>query len=194
MSKDSLQIFVAIDANIFIGDPGADEPDNTWDFAADSLTDIGWHEMGWNTKDGVSLTFGRTTTNIEGQGSIDPLRVLVTAAPKSLGFTLEELSLTTWDFATGGATSEEIATGLYEILPTPASQLQEKALGVLFTDGEKHLLNMYRRGTLSGDTTVPFVDGNASLMPITYQALNPGSDLEVYRTLADFDAMAPVGS
>jgi hypothetical protein len=194
MAKDAGQIHVALDANIYVALEGADEPDNTWDFTTDSMEDLGWTELGWNTKDGVTLTFSRTTSNVEGQGSLDPLRVLVTAAPKSLAFTLEELSLAAWSFATGGASSSEIATGLYEVLPNPPSQLDERALAALFTDGDEHVLAIYRRGEVTGDTSIPFTDGNAALMPVTFTVLTPADQSEAYRTLTDIEAFAPVGS
>lgn len=191
--KDAEQIHVALDANIYVASVGADEPDNTWDFTTDTMEDLGWTELGWNTKDGVTLSFSRTTVNIEGQGSLDPLRILVTGAPKTLAFTLEELSIGVWDFATGGATATELATGLYEVLPNDASQVDERALACLFTDGDEHVLAIYRRGVVTGDTAIPFTDGNAALVPVTFGVLTPTED-EPYRIVTDIEAMAPVGS
>jgi hypothetical protein len=194
MAKDAGAIHVALDANVFVADVGADEPDNTWDFATDSLEDIGWRELGWNTKDGVTLTFSRTTVNIEGQGSLDPLRILVTGAPKTVALTLEQLSFGVWDFATGGAESNTLAPGLYELLPLPPSTLAERALAFLFTDGDEHVMPIYRRGIVTGDTAIPFTDGGAAVVPVTFSILTPADQSEAYRVVHDIDALAFEGS
>lgn len=190
MAKDAEAVNVALDMNLFVADVDATEPDSTWDFTTDSMEDLGWTEFGWNTKDGVTLTFSRTSTNVEGQGSLDPLRVLVTAAPKTIAFTLEELSLTTWSFATGGATAETSGSN-YLITPSDISEIDERALAMLATDGPEYFLVWYRRGVISGDTAIPFTDGGATVMPITYSVLTPSDASATMQVLTNITAFAP---
>ena len=165
MALDPSEIVVAGTGSIRVAPVGTAEPADIGE--TPSAT---WVDLGYTTTDGVEFTFDRTTQEIMAWQSMDPVRVLATAEPKSIAFSLEQISKETWQFALGGGTVSG-TLGEYLFEPPVPGTVDERAMMVELVDGAKKYRFIFRRGMQNGAVTFSGVREDSTNLPIEYKVL-----------------------
>lgn len=156
------EVRVALTGHIYYAPLGSDIP-------ADLTAPVGGIDLGYTTEEGVSFTFSKETEDIMGWQSMDPLRKLITAAPKSCNFTLRQLSRDTWLSTMGGEVTDGGA-GVYRWEPDDSKQVE----GVIIVDFEDNDIGYrfgFRRAAQSGEVEFSLVRTDAVNLPNTWTAL-----------------------
>lgn len=189
MAQDAEELVVMLDGAIYVGEVGETEPTDP----ADALG-AGWEDLGYVTTDGVSFQLSREVTDIDSVFEPDPIRRLITRVPKTVSFTLQQLSVLTAPFAFGGGEVSEPSAGVYLYEPPDASEIDERALIWEIHDGDKDYYLGYRRGNVTGTVNMTGVRNNATLLPVEFSVLTPAGGAKPFFFLTNDPAFEPVGS
>ena len=114
---DGNQIIVAGMQRILVAPVGTAPPD---DIAEEPRAD--WTDLGYTTEDGIAFSFGLDTDDLMTSQSLDPVRKLTTARPKTVTASLRQFNgrpRSSWPWA--AATSPSDAEELRWSRPPPAS-------------------------------------------------------------------------
>lgn len=125
-------------------------------------------DLGYTTPEGVSFAFSKETEDLMGWQSMDPLRRLVTAEPKSVSFTLRQLSRDTWLSTMGGTVTDNAGTYLWE--PDESKQV-EAGIIVDFEDNGINYRFGFRRAAQSAQVEFSLVRTDAVNLPNEWTAL-----------------------
>jgi len=170
VGQDPSQIYVAGNGNIWTA-----PIDTTLPAAAPTTP---WVNNGFATEDGVLFTFGRTVDQIKGWQSFDPLRMIVTEAPKTVKFTLMQSTAANIILALGGGTVS--ATGpppnLYS--PPAPQALTMNALYINAIDGANTWAFYCPRAMITDNVEVPWKKSGEAQFALTFtiQAAAAGKD------------------
>lgn len=131
----------------------------------------GWVDLGYTTEDGLAASFGKETDTLMTSQSLDPVRMLVTGAPKTLTASLRQLNAETLTLALGGGT----VTGddeAWEFEPAPASYIDERALMIEAEDGDTKVRIVYYRTMITEAVEFTFVNTEGLVFPLTFSVLS----------------------
>jgi hypothetical protein len=133
-----------------------------------------WINNGYTTEDGILFTFQRTVDQIKGWQSFDPLRMIVTEAPKLVKFSLMQATATNLILALGGGT---VGTGGVYTPPDPKS-LMNTALYISGTDGLNTWAFWAGRAMVTDNVEIPWKKSGEAMIPLTFtvQAPPAGAD------------------
>jgi hypothetical protein len=162
-------------------------------------------DMGYTSEDGVTLTFSRDQEEINAWQSTDPVRVLVTAEPKTIALELLEFDRESIALAFRGGTW----TGTdptYTYTPPAAGASDVRVLVIDAFDGTGHFRFIFPRVQLQGDVETILARTDAVRLPLEFAVLAssptwsivgdlPGFGVGVMaagipRTHAELDALA----
>lgn len=131
---------------------------------------VAWFDLGYTTEDGIAASFGKDTDDLMSSQSLDPVRKLVTGAPKTITASLRQVNSETLTLAFGGGevTGDDDA---WEFIPAPPSFIDERALIVEAEDGETTLRLMYYRTMVSEAVETTFVNTAGVVFPLTFSVL-----------------------
>ena len=165
MALDADQVRVAATGRIYVAPVDTAPP-------ADSGTSpaAGWIDMGYVSEDGVSLTFDRTTEDVNAwQGT--KLRVITTDEPASVSFTLMETSQDTYPVIYGGG---EVTGADDEWLFTPPGKGDNaiRALLIDWNDGAIVYRYHFPRVQVEGSVEQQFSATAAASYPLTLGVLD----------------------
>ena len=171
MSLDAGDIRVAGTAHIFFGAlltpfPAFDEPPDPTD----------WDELGYVTTDGVTLGFSREVTEIYAMQSLEPVRVIATKVPKTVGFSMMQEGRSQLILALGGGTFTESGVApdvVYKFEPPDASVIDERAMIVQMLDGTNEYRWYYKRTQNREGVEHKYVREDAATFPVSMQVLAP---------------------
>ena len=153
-----------------------------------------WHDLGYTTEDGLAASFGKDTDDLMSSQSLDPVRKLVTGAPKTVTASLRQLNAETLILALGGGEVEG-DDDAWTFTPAPPSFIDERALIIEGEDGETKLRIMYFRVMVSEAVEFTLVNTAGMVFPLTFAVLaNAPSTFEVQGTAPGFgDVTSPLG-
>lgn len=161
MALTAQEVFVAGGGHVYVADLGTTEPTDTV-----AAWPAGWEELGYVTDAGVTITPGKTITDIGAWQSRLPVRRIVTAETFDVAFTLTQWNADTIALAFGGgAWVGDVYT------PPAAGDIDERMLGVEANDGEKTLRLVVPRGMVTNVGGMQFISTDANPIPITFSAL-----------------------
>ena len=184
--KEATRVRVALTGSIWFS------PDLDIEIPA-NLTDPppGFADLGFTTADGVQFTIGREVQSIDGWQSMDPLRQLVTAEPKTAAFTLRQFGRDEW-LATMGGTIVALGGGGGTYRWEPAQgKIPEGVLLIDFTDDDLNYRFGFRRAQQTGEVQFSLVRSDAVNLPNTWTAVAPGGDEKAFFMDTDDPAFAP---
>lgn len=169
------EVFIAGSGHVYVADIGTTAPTNTTgDWAA------GWAELGYTTDDGVTITPGKTITDIPAWQSRYPVRRIVTAETFDAAFSLLQWNADTLGLALqGGSWSGSTFT------PAAAGSVDERALGIEAIDGDKITRIIIPRGMVTATGGIQMIKTGANQIPITFSALGT-QDEDPFTIIADW--------
>lgn len=129
-----------------------------------------WFDLGYTTEDGIAASFGKDTDDLMTSQSLDPVRKLVTGAPKTITASLRQINAETMRLAFGGGEFDGDDDG-WEFTPAPPSFIDERALMVEAEDGDTTLRLMYSRTMVSEAVETSFVNTAGMVFPLTFAVL-----------------------
>jgi len=134
-----------------------------------------WIDHGYATEDGVEFTFGKTSDQLKGWQSFDPLRTITTDAPKSVKFTLMQSDADNLILALGGGTVDG-TSGVFT--PPDPTVLDIRALFITADDGGDVWAFWAGRVQLSDNVVMPWKKTGAAELPLmfTVEAASAGND------------------
>jgi hypothetical protein len=164
---DASELFVPGTGNVYTAPADTAMPSD-----AVTVPDPPWVDHGYTTEDGVKFTFGKTTDALKGWQSFDTLRLIVTEAPKSVGFTLMQANAENLLLELGGGTIDDV-TGIYT--PPDPSALDLRALFVRGIDGDDTFGFWAPRVLLSDNVEFSWKKTGAAEAPLVFavQAASP---------------------
>lgn len=173
MALDGTEVRVAGTGNVYFAPTGSTLPTDT----ATAL-DAAFVDGGYITEDGVSFTLGRETEDLNAwQGS--KVRVLTTAEPKSIEFTLMQTNKETLPFVLGGGTISGTASE-YKYTPPAKGTNTERAMVVEFSDGSTIYRYVFPRVQLEGEVSFSLTSNGAVEYPTTWGVLDNDPIYEIY--------------
>lgn len=168
MTKNADEIVVGANGSIFTAEPGATIP-------ASIAVPLGgqWTELGYVTEDGVTWTDGKSLNSIRAWQSFYDLRRIVESREGMLAFSLMQWDGTTVPLAFGGGEITEIgaASGNFRYLPPSPEDVDEKAMAVEWSDGDKDYRLTFPKGMVTENVETNIVRTGAALLPITFALL-----------------------
>jgi hypothetical protein len=172
---DSSQVTVAGFSRILVAPVGSLVPPSvTDDF------DPPWIDLGYTTEDGLAASFGLDSNDLMSSQTLDPLRKLVTARPKTFTASLWQVNEETLRLALGGGT----VTGTddeWHFAPAPPSFIDERMLAIEAHDGPFVLRLIAHRTMVSEAVEFSFVNTDGVKFPLTFSVLaNEPTTYDVY--------------
>jgi len=172
MALDATQVRVALTGHVFFG-PGV-TTDPTGFSVAGALT--GFKELGYTSDDGVSFSIGKEVEEIPGWQSMDPLRLLVTAEPKSASYTLKQLNRDNWAATFGGTfTTEGVAPNEMTRWEPNDAEIVDGFFVVEFLDDGVTYQIGFRRAMNAANVEFAFVRSASVDLPHEMRALAAGA-------------------
>lgn len=186
MALDASEIVVAGTGAVYRAPVGTAAPSDIG-----TAPGAGWVELGYVSEDGTKLSFERSTENIMGWQSLQPLRTIVTEVPIGIEAALMQWNTTTVKTALGGGTIEDTATGV-KYSPAAESFVDEFALIVEAND-EYDYRFVFPRVMVSDTVELAFVKSEPAALPLkmSVMAAPSGNDsFEFYTNDPAFEADA----
>lgn len=172
--QDATKVRVALTGHIWVGDESLTIP-------PDVETDpTGADDLGYTSEDGVTFTIGREVEDIPGWQSMEPLRRIVTAEPKTAAFTLRQTERATILNSLGGTITETVAgSGLFRWEPDEGN-IPVKVLLIDFIDGDVKYRFGFRRAQQLGEIETNFVRNAAVDWPNEWSCLAGPAGLKAW--------------
>jgi hypothetical protein len=182
MANNVEDVVVASNGSVFVAAVGAAEPTSPTASYSGSWTDIGFI-----SENGVQDSTGRTITDINAWQSFYPIRQVVTAITKKITFAMREWKTDNIIFAFGGGS---VSGGQYT--PPQPQDINETAMGVDWSDGDKHYRLILRRGVVSDNVDTTLSRAAAADLSIGYTLLGPPVGItDAWILLTDDPAFSP---
>ena len=163
---DPQQVIVAGFQRVLVAPVGTPFPDSITEEPAGA-----WVDLGYTTEDGLAVSFGKETDTLMTSQSLDPVRMLVTGAPKTMTASLRQLNADTLTLALGGGTVTGDDDG-WEFEPAPSSFIDERALIIEAFDGDTEIRIMYYRTMITEAVEFSFVNTEGLVFPLTFSVLS----------------------
>ena len=168
MAIDGTEVRVAGAGHVYVAPAGTALPTNLSALAA------AWVDLGYVTEDGVGFSFGRETSDLNAwQGS--KVRVLTTAEPASVNFSLMQTNKDVLPVVFGGgsiASSGTAPNEIYTFTPPASGTNTERACVIEFADGDLTYRYCIPRIQLEGNVEFTLVRSGALTYPLTFGILD----------------------
>jgi hypothetical protein len=149
-----------------------------------------WIDVGYASEDGVTVAISREQEEIMAWQSVDPVRVLVTAEPKTITFELLEFDQESISLALRGGTWS--GTSPYEYTPPDAGATDVRAMLIDGVDGDDSFRLVFPRVQLQGDIEFSLVRTDAVRLPLEFAVLASTPTWSLVGDLPGFGAGAMV--
>lgn len=186
MTQTAEEVRVGADGQIYVADVGTTLPTSV----DDSLDGAFSSALGFVSEDGVTITDGKTVTDIGAWQSFYPIRELVTAREFSVAFSLRQWNRDTIALAFGGGTFTDLGTPDTQYSPPDAATLDERALVVDYQDGDVNYRLVVPRCLATETVTAQLARASAADLPITMKVLAPTAGTDPWFMLTDDPAVA----
>ena len=168
MALQSENVVVAGTGSVYVAPEGTALP------AALAALASPWVELGYVGEDGVAFGISRETEDVLAWQSNEPVRRLITAEPKTIGFELLEFGTPdTVKLALRGGTIA-VATGVATLTPAAAGASDIRAMVVEAEDGDYTWRFCYAAVELSGDVEWSLLKSDATRLPLEFGVLAGG--------------------
>lgn len=171
------EVFVAGEQYIYAAPIGTEIPDDV-----DDDLEADWVNLGYTTEDGLTISLGKDTDDLLTSQSLDPVRKLVTGAPKTIVAPLRQVNKHNLVLALGGG----VITGdrSWRFRPAPASFIDYRSVVVEGVDGAKRLRLVFYRCMVSEAVEFTLVNTASIIFPLTFSVLaNEPYTFEVFGDL-----------
>lgn len=138
-----------------------------------------WVELGYVTTDGITLGFSREVNEIMAMQSVEPVRVIATKMPKTVGFAMMQQGRSQLLLALGGGTYTQSGTDpniIVKYEPPDASEIDERAMIVEMLDGDYKFRWYYKRSQNREGVEHAYSRENPATFPVSMQILAPTDD------------------
>lgn len=167
MSLESSEVVVAGTGHVWRA------PVNTA-FPADisvAVPEVSWTELGYTDINGVKFTMGRDIQEIPAWQSVDPLRVIIKATPRTMAHTFLQFNQNTWNTAMGGGTWSSPGAGKGLYVPPDPSVPDQFAEIVEWSDGANKYRFCARKVMVEDPISFTLARTDAIMLPITVKIL-----------------------
>jgi hypothetical protein len=130
-----------------------------------------WLDAGYTSDDGVTIGMSRDQEEINAWQAVDPVRVLITAEPKTITFELLEFDRESISLAFRGGTWGGTDPGPFTYTPPAAGAQDVRAMLIDGYDGAKQFRFIYPRVQLQGDVEFALVRTDAVRLPLEFAVL-----------------------
>lgn len=174
-SLTATSVRVAANGTIYVAPSGTTPPANI------AAAWTGFTQLGYVTEDGVTMSRNLDTENVTAWQSVSPIRYLVTGVGLTMGFSLLQWDKDTLPLWLGGGSITNQGGGSFKYSISNAPTIDERVLGVEWTDTRSGSTVTNRiivvRGmvTEGGETTLTRT--GAVSLPITFGAMSSDPDL-----------------
>jgi hypothetical protein len=169
MAFDSTALFVGQTGHAYVAPVGSTAPtDVTTAWAA------AWLDLGYLTPDGITINPGQTTADVNVWQDQYPIRRIHQTSSLAVQFTLKQWTGTTLPLLFGGGTVAT-ATGVSTYTPPTAGVVDERALGLEFTDGSTTMRWVIKRGMVSDVGGAKFHRAESADAQVTFQMFGSSS-------------------
>jgi len=139
-----------------------------------------WIDLGYTDEQGPRFNFGRTVNEVPAWQSYDPVRVLITAVPKTVAFDLLQTNKHTLQLALGGGDVTEGAPFEFSYEPPDESFVDERALIITGEDGDYTYRFCFHKVLNQSGVEFPFVRGAPTKLAIEVKVLAAGGGNKPY--------------
>lgn len=187
MSLDTDEILVGANGTIHVAPVGSTMPTTP-----DATLSAPWVHLGYATEDGVRWRDAMSVNDRMGWQSFYPLRKIVESRSNTIAFDLVQWNRNTLGLALGAPTVTEpvAASGDFQIDPPSPETVDERAVVVSWSDGDRDYRLLYWRAVLVGDIETMLARSESATLPIELEAL-PYLANPVYRLLTNDAAFDP---
>jgi hypothetical protein len=187
MAFDAGDIRVAGVANIYLAPLATPFP--AWDTAPATP----WMDLGYVTPDGITANYGREVTEIYAMQSADPVRIISTRMPKTIGFSMMQQGRDQLILAMGGGTYalEASETDVFRYTPPEASVIDERAMLVEMVDGLYTYRWEYQRVMNREGVEEKLLREDSVNFPVTMAILIPADNSAPFNMITNDPAYAP---
>lgn len=145
-----------------------------------------WVELGYVTTDGITATYGREVTEIYAMQASDPVRIISTRTPKTIGFAMMQQGQDQLILAMGGGTyAADGVTGAFRYTPPDPSVIDERAMIVEMIDGAFTYRWEYPRVQNREGVEQKLVREDATTFPVVMQILTPADGSAAFEMVTD---------
>lgn len=127
-----------------------------------------WKELGYVSEDGVTFGLSRDVEDVRGWQSSDPLRRLITAEPKTIGFELMEFGNPDSIRLAFRGGVVAVLTGVATYTPPAAGATDVRAMILQAVDGIYKFWFCFAAVELSGDVETQLQKGDAARLPLEF--------------------------
>ena len=149
-----------------------------------------WEDLGYTNEDGVTFTFSRDQTDLNAWQSSEPVRVLITAEPKTIAFNLLEFDQQSILLAFRGGTFTPGVPPAPDIYTPPDPGTSDvRAIAIDGVDGDLQFRFYFPRVQLSGDVGFQLVRTDAVTLSIELSVLAAASKWQIAANLPGFGVL-----
>lgn len=189
MAANADNVLVGSGGTIFVAPVGTTMPTNI-----DTALNAAFEEVGFISEDGITVSAGVETAEINAFQSFYAIRRLVTGRSLDLGFALREWREVNLLLAFGGGEVTE-AAGVYTYTPPAAGDaLFERAMVVEWRDGDKDYRLCVPRGVVTEAVETNITRSAAADLPVTFSVLTDDSETAAWSLISNDPGLEPAGS
>lgn len=190
MANESNEVRVMGTGSVYVGEEGATFPANI----TAAIASTQFAQLGFLSEEGPRFAFGKETKDIQVWQSLDPVRTITTAVPKSVKFDLMQTNLQTVTLALGGGTVTLDTADAWSYEP-PAIGFQDvRAMIVEGIDGDYVWRFCYRRTQNMSGVEFAFVNDDAVKFGIEMKILAADSGASPFFIQTDDPNFSPTGT
>lgn len=156
----------------------------------DLVEAAGWTQLGFVEPAGAKFDFGRNVNEIFAWQRYEPVRTVIKTIPKKVIFNLMQWNIWTAELALGGGTVTEPTPGNFDYDPPDESFVDERALIVTGTDGDRHYRMCFRKALNEAGVSFSFMRENPATLPITMSILAADAGAKAYKIQTDDPSFA----
>jgi hypothetical protein len=150
----------------------------------------GFTDIGFADEEGVKLTRNMETNQIKAWQSISTLRYVITGVDLQVAFNLLQWDKDTLPFYMGGGTVIAQGGGSFKYVISSAPTIDERVLGVEWTDGALTYRLVVGRGMVTETSETNVQRSDAIKLPLTFSAMTPATGVELAYILTNDTAFA----
>jgi hypothetical protein len=184
MPISGTEVRVGVNGTVYVAASGTTPPANI------TAPWTGFTDVGYIGDDGVKVARSMTTEQIKAWQSISTIRYLITDVGEVLSFTMMQFNKTTLPFYMGGGTVVAQGGGSYKLSVSSAPTIDERVLGVEWTDGGITSRLIVPRGMVTETQEMTVGRSDAIRLGVSFAAMTPATGSELSYVLTNDSAFA----
>jgi len=179
MANDADQIVVAANGTVYAAPVGTTQP-----VTPTEAPSAAWVDLGYINEDGATFTDTKEIEDITSWQSFYPTRKIVTAKEATVSFALQQWNEQSIPLAFGGGAVTNPSVGVWRYVPPDPETLDERALMIDWTDGDKDYRLIIPKGLVTEAVETQLVRTGSAELPITFSAV-PDTDEDPFILLTN---------